>query len=250
MTLSERVVPDLVVERRLRRDGATVLAAADEVGRGALSGPVTVGMVVLKSRVFDPPEGLRDSKLLSPAAREALVRPIRRWTAAHAVGHASAVEIDAIGLTAALRLAATRALAALPSWPDAVLLDGNYDYLSPARGPQDETLFDPAPGRPFPRVRTQVKGDLTCASVAAASVLAKTERDRLMDGLSRHHPGYGWEHNRGYATPDHLDALRRLGPSPVHRQSWNLPAHGEGLNLGEPLDWQDGRGAESTEENT
>jgi len=248
MTVSERVAPDLVVERRLRRAGATVLAAADEVGRGALCGPVTVGMVVLKSRVHEPPDGLRDSKLLTPAARAALVRPIRRWTAAHAVGHASAVELDAIGLTAALRLAANRALVALPSWPDVVLLDGNFDYLSPVRGPQTETLFDPDPARPFPRVRTQIKGDLTCASVAAASILAKTERDGLMDGLARHHPGYGWEHNRGYATPDHLEALRRLGPSPVHRQSWNLPPYGIELTLGDPLDWQDGAMPESTEE--
>lgn len=248
MTVSERIVPDLRVERRLRKGGATVLAAADEVGRGALCGPVTVGMVVLKSRYFAPPDGLRDSKLLTPAARQALVRPIRRWTAAHAVGHASAVEIDAIGLTAALRLAATRALLTLPTWPDYVLLDGNFDYLTPVRGPQDETLFDLEPARRFPRVRTQIKGDLTCASVAAASVLAKTERDRLMDGLAHHHPGYGWERNRGYATPDHLEALRQLGPSPVHRQSWNLPVQDDGVILGDPLDWQDEQMPESPQE--
>ena len=218
--------PSLRVEKRLLRDGHLLLGACDEVGRGALGGPVTVGMVLVDASVQRPLAGVRDSKLLTPQARVALVPRIRRWVVGHAVGHASAVEIDEHGIIAALRMAGLRALAQLPARPDVVLLDGNHDWLSQPRQP---TLFDDTPladAEP-PRVRTMIKADLQCSSVAAASVLAKTERDAIMVGLAAHHPGYGWEENKGYSTAAHVEALRRLGPSVHHRQSWRLPEPGE-----------------------
>jgi ribonuclease HII len=141
---------------------------------------------------------------------------------AGAVGHASAQEIDDLGLTAALRLAGHRALAALPRMPDVVLLDGNHDWITP---PGQPSLFGaPCPELvAVPSVRTMIKADMHCASVAAASVLAKTERDAIMVRLAAEHPEYGWDENKGYSTPAHLDALRRLGPCAHHRRSWRLP---------------------------
>ena len=223
--------PTLRLERSLLRAGATRLACADEVGRGALGGPVTVGMVVVTLATRTAPRGVRDSKLLTPAAREAMVPRVQRWATAYAVGHASAAEIDAHGIVAGLRLAGRRALAGLSVRPDLVLLDGNHDYLSEPRTARDiePGLFDVADVEPpadlveVPRVVTAVKGDMRCAGVAAASILAKTERDALMVELAGVHPGYGWEDNKGYAAPDHLAALGALGPCVEHRRSWSLP---------------------------
>ncbi len=199
--------PDLRTEKTLMRGGIGRLAAMDEVGRGALAGPVTVGVVVVTPAIGRVPPGLRDSKLLTPAARNALVRPIRRWVPEFAVGHASSIEIDLFGILGGLRLAAMRALAALDT-VDAVLLDGNYNYLAAACD--------------LP-VHTRIKGDLTCAAVSAASVLAKTERDALMVTLAGEHPEYGFADNKGYSTPEHIEALRVHGPSRSHRTSWRLP---------------------------
>lgn len=213
--------PSLRVERALLRAGATRVGGMDEVGRGALSGPVTVGVVVVDARSRSLP-GVRDSKLLAPHAREELVPAIRAWAVDWAVGHASAAEIDEGGIIAGLRLAGLRALGALGAVPDAVLLDGSHDWLSlPAQG----TLFgDGAPAvLDGVRVHMRVKADLACTSVAAASVLAKVERDGRMRGLHDDHPAYGWSDNKGYASPEHLDALRRLGPTSQHRRSWRLP---------------------------
>lgn len=214
--------PTLTVERRLLRDGCVLLGAADEVGRGAPGGPVSSGVVVIDASVKRPPKGVRDSKLLSPAAREELVPHIRDWAIASAVGHASAEEVDRYGLTVALRLAGHRALASLPELPDLVLLDGNFDWMTP---PPQPSLTDPEPVvlGAVPRVVTMVKADLQCAAVAAASVLAKAERDSMMNDLARQYPEYGWHENKGYATPTHLDALRRVGPCEHHRRSWRLP---------------------------
>lgn len=221
--------PSLRMEKRLLREGHTCIAAVDEVGRGAPGGPVSAGVVLVDATVNRPLVGVRDSKLLTPEARVALVPRVRRWALAGAVGHASAQEIDAYGLTAALRLAGHRALAALLAEqgagaprPDVVLLDGNYDWLTP---PEQHALFGPAQGEwvPVPRVVTMIKADMRCASVAAASVLAKTARDALMVELAAAHPEYGWDENKGYSTPAHLDALRRLGPCFHHRRTWRLP---------------------------
>lgn len=217
--------PTLRLERSLLRERCSVLACADEVGRGALSGPVTVGVVVVTASTRTAPQGVRDSKLLSPDARVRLAPRIRRWAdvhgAGHGVGHASPAEIDDVGIMAAMRLAARRALEQVgaETLPDLVLLDGNHDYLSV---PDQASLFDVAEA-PLPPVVTAVKADLRCAAVAAASILAKTERDALMVALAREHPEYGWHENKGYAAPAHVEALRTHGPSRHHRRSWSLP---------------------------
>jgi ribonuclease HII len=210
----------LRVERQLLTGGAVLVCGVDEVGRGALSGPVSVGMVVVDAGIRRSLPGVRDSKLLTPRARIELVPRIRRWAVAYAVGHASAAEIDDVGIIAALRRAGMRALATLPVQPDAVLLDGKHDWLTP---PRQDSLFDDHDDARVPPVTMRIKADLTCASVAAASVLAKVERDAIMADLGLRHPRYGWEGNKGYASPDHLAALQHHGPCEEHRRSWRLP---------------------------
>lgn len=221
-TTIDRARTSLRVEKSMLRAGPRLIASVDEVGRGALGGPVSVGVVLVDVGVARPLAGVRDSKLLTPQARERLVPRIRSWAVGHAVGHASAAEIDAVGIIAALRLAATRALAALDERPDAVLLDGSHDWLSASGQPSLFDEPDAVPAAVDVPVTTLVKADLTCASVAAASVLAKTERDAHMQVLAARHPGYGWEENKGYATPQHREAIRRLGPCVEHRRSWRL----------------------------
>lgn len=217
--------PSLRFERTLLRDGVIHLACADEVGRGALSGPVTIAMVVISLETRTAPQGVRDSKLLTPEARERLAPKVRRWALSHAVGHASPAEIDAHGIIAALRLAGHRAIAGLDVVPDAVLLDGNHDYLSP---PAQEALFGaPAglsvPAVAVPPVTTLIKADMRCAGVAAASILAKTTRDAMMTQLHEEFPEYLWAENKGYSAPAHIEALAAHGPSVHHRRSWSLP---------------------------
>lgn len=239
--------PHLRVEKELfRTAGVTRLAGMDEVGRGALAGPVTVGVVVVTLSVGRVPAGLRDSKLLTPTARDALVAPVRRWAADFGVGHAGPEEIDAHGITVALRLAGERALAQLSAPVDAILLDGNHNYLTPRPTTTVDEVLHPADGavglfeappavRPvYPPVHVRVKADMTCAAVAAASILAKTERDRLLVRLGERHPRYGFEINKGYGTPEHTAALRRFGPSTVHRRSWRLPGEDPGLFVDGP----------------
>jgi ribonuclease HII len=216
--------PSLRVERSLLRERCTLLAAIDEVGRGALAGPASVGIVLVDAGVRTAPSGVRDSKLLAPVARQALVPRIRRWALASAVGHASAAEVDAVGILGALRLASRRALAQLPAVPDLVLLDGNHDWFTdPARAGllalADDGGTDPADVVP---VTTRIKADLSCSSVAAASVLAKVERDAMMTDLAQRFPAFGWAVNKGYATPEHHAALAVHGPSREHRRSWRL----------------------------
>ena len=223
--------PTLRFERELLRSGSSRLAAIDEVGRGALAGPVMVGVVVVDRSTATAPAGLRDSKLLAPDARVALQPLIRRWCLSWAVGSASSDEIDHVGLTAALRLAGERALAELDVVPDLVLLDGAHDWLTRPAVQGDLFAVDneeadhDSGALPFaaPRVVTRVKADLTCSAVAAASVLAKVQRDALMVELAPRFPEFGWSENKGYASPEHLEALRRHGPTVLHRVSWNLP---------------------------
>lgn len=206
------VSPTLRFEKALYREGVTSIVGVDEVGRGALAGPVAVGMVVIDTAVRRIPVGLRDSKLLPEAAREALEPHCRRWVLHHAVGMASAAEVDALGIMRCLGLAGARALAMLedagaPVRDSTLILDGNYDYLNPA-------LMRPA------RVVTRIKADRDCASVAAASVIAKVHRDRLMIGHDSEYPGYGWASNKGYSSREHFDAIAALGPSALHRLTW------------------------------
>ena len=217
--------PSLRVERALQRDGHRVVAGMDEVGRGALAGPVSVGVVVIDETCRSAPPGVKDSKLLTPLARGRMVRPIQRWARAYAVGHSSPAEIDEIGIMGGLRLAGMRALAAVAEagiLPDLVILDGNHDWLTP---PDMIGLLafanDTAP--PVPPVTTMIKADLKCSSVAAASVLAKVERDAMMVALDGEHSVYGWAVNKGYAAPEHMLALEAHGPCVQHRRSWRLP---------------------------
>ena len=236
--------PNLRVERQLQRDGHRILAGMDEVGRGALAGPVTVGVVLIDETCRSAPTGVKDSKLLTPAARVAMVPRIRRWALTFAVGHASPQEIDEVGIIAALRLAGCRALAAVDVVPDLVILDGNHDWLT---APDQVGLFAFASGSVpvAPRVTTMVKADLTCSSVAAASVLAKVERDALMVAAAPDHPAYGWDENKGYAAPEHLAALEAFGTTNHHRRSWRLPgiSGDDGAGLGDRA----GQGAEQPE---
>lgn len=215
--------PSLRTERTLQREGYRVLAGMDEVGRGALAGPVTVGVVVIDESCRSAPTGVKDSKLLTPPARERMVPRIERWCVAFGVGHSSPAEIDDIGIMGGLRRAGQRALAQLGLVPDLVILDGNHDWLTDPGEVGLLAFADGQEGPSSPPVRTMIKADLRCSSVAAASVLAKVARDRLVVARDADHPGYGWRENKGYAAPEHLDALRRLGPTEYHRRSWNLP---------------------------
>ncbi|MFP1643602.1 ribonuclease HII [Pontitalea aquivivens] len=196
--------PDQSFEQAARARGLLRIAGVDEVGRGPLCGPVTAAAVVL-----DPlhiPEGLNDSKKLSPARRAGLAARIMA-SADWCVAHASVEEIDRLNILQASHLAMCRALSGLCLPPDHVLVDGN-------RVPRDLSLSAEA----------VVKGDARSVSIAAASILAKQARDALMVDLAQQYPGYGWERNAGYPTKDHLQALLDLGVTPVHRRSFK-PVH-------------------------
>jgi ribonuclease HII len=225
VVVSRTKKPSLRVERSLQRDGHRVLAGMDEVGRGALAGPVSVGVVVIDETCRSAPPGVKDSKLLTPLARRRMVRPIQRWASAYAVGHSSPAEIDEIGIMGGLRLAGMRALATIAATgivPDLVILDGNHDWLTP---PDEIGLLAFAHDGPpsVPPVTTMIKADVKCSSVAAASVLAKVERDAMMVALDGEHSVYGWAVNKGYAAPEHMLALEAHGPCVQHRRSWRLP---------------------------
>jgi ribonuclease HII len=204
--------PTLRVERAMHRDGAKFVIGCDEVGRGAIAGPVAVGFSIVGVGVRKHPDGLRDSKMLSEKRREELAPLATTWSLFSAVGLASSQEVDSIGIMAALGLAGRRALKQLHEagasiHESVVLLDGSFDWLSPA-------LSKP------PRVRLRVKADRDCASVAAASVIAKVHRDRLMIQADDAIPGYGWKGNKGYGSTEHYAAIDSLGPSEMHRHTW------------------------------
>jgi ribonuclease HII len=194
-------VPGVRHERRHWEAGA-VVAGVDEVGRGAWAGPVTYAAVVLPSdrRIYK----LRDSKVLSPEEREHLADRIGDVALGIGIGHASNEEIDQLGMSRAMRLAARRAVEALPLRPDVLLLDGNWDFLA-GHGTVNELV---------------VKGDARCASIAAASIVAKVTRDRLMVAADPEHPPYAFASNKGYPAPAHVEALQRVGPCRLHRASW------------------------------
>ena len=217
--------PSLRVERQFLRAGHELVAGMDEVGRGALAGPVTVGVLLVDAGTRTAPAGLRDSKLLTPAARDALAPKVRRWAVSWAVGHTEPEELDEIGIIAALRLAGRRALAQLPVQPSMLILDGNHDWLS---DPREASLLEELGGAralpcAAPAVTTRIKADVSCAAVAGASVLAKTTRDAIMTARHEDFPHYGWAGNKGYSAPDHLQALGAHGSCPQHRRSWRLP---------------------------
>jgi ribonuclease HII len=195
-------VPDRTIEREWQALGFRLIAGIDEVGRGPLAGPVVAAAVILPCRDPDWLGELRDSKQLAPGRREQLARLIRRETAAFGVGAIGARRIDEIGIAPAAREAMRRALARLAVVPEALLLDAFY--LDGVPQPQEAI----------------VRGDSRCSAIAAASIVAKVVRDRMLAGLERRYPGYGFARNRGYGTAEHLAALERLGPSPIHRRSF------------------------------
>jgi ribonuclease HII len=199
-----RPCPDFTREAALLARGAGPVAGVDEVGRGPLAGPVTAAAVIL-----DPariPAGLRDSKMLTAAARARLEAEILA-SAVVSLAHASVAEIDALNILRASHLAMCRAVAGLGVVPGHVLVDG---AMVPA-------------GLSCPG-EAVVRGDALCLSISAASVVAKCLRDRIMVDLAQHHPGYGWERNAGYPTKEHRLALAERGVTPHHRRSF-APVH-------------------------
>ena len=189
----DREVPDPAHGTEVWEAGDRIVVGIDEVGRGSWAGPVTVAAVVPAEQHLS---GIRDSKLLTPDEREVAARRVRGWARGIGVGHASHTECDELGMTEALRRAATRALCELAGQgfePDRIVLDGKHDYLA---------MPD--------RVRTIVKADQSVLSVAAASVVAKVTRDALMADEAEHFPAYGFESNRGYPAPQHKCALAWL----------------------------------------
>lgn len=194
---------DPSIEANLRRDFPQI-AGVDEVGRGPWAGPVTAAAVVLDRRAL--PKGLTDSKKLSAKARDRLAAEIQA-TAHVSIAHADVAEIDEINILQASMLAMRRAVSALPFAPDLALVDG-----------RNVPNGLPCPGQAL------VKGDALAESVAAASIVAKVARDKIMVALAQQYPGYGWETNAGYGTIAHRDGLAKLGVTPHHRRSFK-PIH-------------------------
>ena len=189
--------PDMTLERAC---GHAPVCGVDEAGRGPWAGPVSAGAVIL-----DPdriPKGLNDSKKLSAKARAALEIEIKETAIAWGVGLASIEEIDALNILHAAGLAMCRAIEALAVTPAFALVDGNYRFKLPCP------------------IKTVIKGDSLSCSIAAASILAKEARDRIMVEMDGLYPGYGFAGHKGYHAAVHVEGLRRLGPSPIHRMSW------------------------------
>jgi ribonuclease HII len=178
-----------------------LIAGVDEVGKGALAGPLTVGIAIVED-VFLKPEGLKDSKRLKESQRERLYPILKEVCVDWSIGHARSDECDALGMGEAQLLAASRALGALRVQPDEFLIDGPWNFL----GLQNCSMH--------------IKGDSRFTAIMAAAVLAKVTRDRLMVVAAETYPGYGFETNKGYGTEAHLEAIRRLGPCEIHRTSW------------------------------
>lgn len=202
---SKAKAPTLALEKELWAAGHDVVVGVDEVGRGAWAGPLAVGAAVLPQnrRV----NGVRDSKLLTEPERERLFDRVAGWCEAWAVGLASQEECDDLGMAAAQRLAARRAVAGLGLTPSRVLLDGNWDFVG------------------LGTTTRVIKGDAAVLSIAAASILAKVTRDRIMRGESLHFPGYDFDSNKGYPCPYHKLALQAYGPTSIHRRTWVFMDH-------------------------
>lgn len=215
--MSSKTYPSLDFERERFAGQFRYLIGLDEVGRGAIAGPVAVGAAIIDLNNIEPwPEGLADSKLLTEKQREAMFEPLSTWTIAWAVGLVDAAEIDNFGIVWALAKSAERALVQLlenqefrskiASEGAAILLDGSHNWLG-----------NSAMGLP---VTVRPKADRDCVSVAAASVFAKVTRDRLMIDLAQQHPKYGFEGHKGYAATKHIEAIQNFGPSTLHRHTW------------------------------
>jgi ribonuclease HII len=199
--------PTRSIEKDLWDLGHDVIVGVDEVGRGAWAGPLAVGAAILpRDRRVN---GVRDSKVLTERDRERLFDRIAGWCDTWAVGVASQEECDELGMADAQRLAARRAIDGLGVRPDAAVVDGLWDFVTPH----------------VAHVVRRVKADRDCLSVAAASILAKVVRDREMRVLSDHYPNWSFDTNKGYPCPVHKAALQGYGPSPIHRRTWIFMDH-------------------------
>jgi ribonuclease HII len=199
--------PGLAHEYRLRAQGLALVAGLDEAGRGAWAGPVAAAAVILpldRPDLLHALDGVRDSKLLTARRREALYEAIMDVAISAAAGLASAREVEELNVVGATRLAMGRALASLAVQPDALLIDGRYMRLRTWNVPQ----------------HTMSRGEHASLSIAAASVIAKVSRDRLMVGAGQEYPDYGFDHHKGYGTQEHRAALVRLGPCDLHRRTF------------------------------
>jgi ribonuclease HII len=201
----KKTSPTLEFEKDCWDKGYRLIAGLDEAGRGPLAGPVTAAAVILpnQSDIADTLDGVRDSKLMTPEQREYWSARIQVEACAWGVACASVAEIETLGIAAAVRLAMTRALGQLIIQPEFLLID-----------------FVRLKEHPLPQT-SLIKGDLRCLSIAAASVLAKTSRDRIMCDFEEQYPQYGFAQHKGYATPAHCRALERLGPCPIHRRNFS-----------------------------
>jgi ribonuclease HII len=201
--------PSLKAEQALWAQGHRYVVGIDEVGRGSWAGPLAIGAVIVEAA--GRPKGIRDSKMLSERERERLFDRVASWVQHWSVGIVSHEECDAIGMSAAQKLAARRAIETLGVEPDQVLVDGSWDFVSEIVGPG--------------KTQRLIKGDATCVSIAAASVLAKVTRDRMMRAEDEHFPMYNFAENKGYPCPRHKMALQAHGPSAIHRRSWVFMDH-------------------------
>ena len=205
--LSKKVAPTRSIEKELWDSGYPIVVGIDEVGRGAWAGPLSVGAAVLpRDRRLN---GIRDSKMLTEGDRERLFDRVASWCETWGVGHATQVECDELGMAAAQRLAASRAIGQLSLLPDAAIVDGSWDFVSPH----------------VRHVERVIKADARCLVVSAASILAKVSRDRLMRADAEHYPAWAFDSNKGYPCQTHLAALQAWGPSPIHRRSWVFMDH-------------------------
>jgi len=205
--------PGFQEELRLHADGLTLVAGVDEVGRGPLAGPVMAGAVILptdwlkrrrrrltRKKNTDPRDLLNDSKKLTAAQRDAVYEVITETALAWGIGTCSAAYIDEVGIVAATRRAMCKAVRGLAPQPNALLVDA-VELTEPGLA-----------------VKSIIRGDALCGSIAAASIVAKVARDRLMAEMHERHPGYGFDRNKGYATAEHLRSLREHGPCEIHRR--------------------------------
>lgn len=198
--MSDRVFPTLALETLLAQSSGGLVCGVDEAGRGPWAGPVSAGAVILNPD--DLPPGIDDSKALTEKRRAALEPEIKARAIAWGVGFATAREIEELNILGATGLAMCRAIEAMTVQPVAALVDGNYRFKLPCP------------------IQTVVGGDGLSLSIAAASILAKTARDRVMVELDAHYPAYGFARHKGYNAPIHSAALRLHGPCPEHRRTW------------------------------
>lgn len=199
-----RPIPDFIQEDSLFQQGYSMIAGLDEVGRGTLAGPVVAGLAIFEYKPYDDWVGMiRDSKQMSPSQREYVIPYLESAALALEIGVSSSIEVDNLGIVPATRLAMKRAINSLTFLPQYLLLDAF-----------------PLPDISIPQ-KAIIRGDSICFSIASASIVAKVRRDKMMEEYDILYPGYGFVSNKGYGTRQHMDGLKELGPSPIHRKTFS-----------------------------